>query len=113
MGSFGLFDLVLVLFVRGLCSEDVVWGWVNSCSLSVFAHLIESCFGFFVEPFARSGGFRFSGAHFEGGFRDGVHEDVDCCCESFCVLDCILVDISWEIVGSPLRVYDLDKGILP
>ena len=90
-----------------------MWRWVNSCSLSVFAHLIERCFGFFIEPFARSGGFGFSGARLKGGFRDGIHEDVDRCCESFRVLDRILVDISWEIVGFPLRVYDFDEGIFP
>ena len=87
--------------------------WVNSCSLSVFAHLIESCFGFFVEPFARSRGLGLSCARFEGGFRDGIHEDVDSSCESFCVLDGIFVDVFWEIVGVPFGVYDFDESIFP
>ena len=88
-------------------------GWVNSCSLSVFAHLIESCFGFFVEPFTRSGGFGFSSARSKGGFRNGIHEDVDGCCESFRVLDRVSVDIFWEVVSPPFGVYDFDKSIFP
>ena len=40
MRSFGSFDLVFVLLVRGLCLKDVVGRRVDSCSLSVFAHLI-------------------------------------------------------------------------
>ena len=86
---------------------------MNSCSLSVLAHLIESCFGFFVKPFARSGGFGLSSACLEGGFRDGIHEDVDSSCESFCVLDRIFVDIFWKMVGVPFGVYDFDESIFP